>query len=182
MFPVAGHVATAPAPPEASLIARARDGDDGAFGELVQSSMRRAYAVALGLVGSPDDALDLSQEAFARAFRARAKLDPERPFYVWIHVILRRLCFNFNRDRRTRRDRLDSATPWLVDVAEARRVAATPDRELERKELRCRLALKEFEGMRYREIAELMDVPIGTVTSRLWSARRHLANALEDSR
>jgi RNA polymerase sigma-70 factor (ECF subfamily) len=159
--------------------------------------MRRAYAVALGLVGSPEDARDLSQEAFARAFRAREKLDPERPFYVWIHVILRRLCFNFNRDRRTRRDRLDHATPWLVDAAETRRLAATPDHELERKELRRRLAsaleelpererevfvLKEFEGMRYREIAELMDVPIGTVTSRLWSARQRLARALEESR
>ncbi len=57
--------------------------------------MRRAYRVALGLVGSREDALDLSQEAYARAFRARRTLDPEQPFYPWYHQILRRLCFNF---------------------------------------------------------------------------------------
>ena len=60
--------------PDSSLIARARAGDADAFGVLVQRYMRRAYAQALGLVGSREDALDLSQEAFARAFRARCHL------------------------------------------------------------------------------------------------------------
>ncbi len=192
-----GDALVAPPVPEAALIARARDGDDDAFGQLVKNSMRRAYSVALGLVGSPDDARDLSQEAFARAWRSRTKLDPERPFYVWIHVILRRLCFNYNRDRRTRRDRLEAATPWLADDAAARAQAGAPDLGLERRELRRRLAgaieglpaherevfvLKEFEGLRYREIAELVGIPIGTVTSRLYSARHRLAGALEDER
>jgi RNA polymerase sigma-70 factor (ECF subfamily) len=180
---------------ESRLIAHARAGDDAAFGELVRRSMRRAYAVALGLVGSPDDALDLSQEAFVRAYRAREKLDPERPFYAWIHTILRRLCFNFNRDRRTRREKIASAGPWLAEEAAARGRADDPDRVLERKELRRKLTaaiedlpgrerevlvLKEFEGLRYREIAELLDIPIGTVTSRLYSARQRLARALEE--
>ena len=57
--------------PERALVARARAGDAEAFGELVSRYMRRGYYVALGLVGSHDDALDLSQDAFARAFRAR---------------------------------------------------------------------------------------------------------------
>lgn len=180
---------------ESVLVARARDGDRRAFGELVTRYMRRAYYVALGLVGSHDDALDLSQEAFARAYRARASLDPERPFYAWLYQIVRRLCFNFLRDRKARQRRLEAAGPWLADEAAARLAAGDPGREAERSELRRRLEtaidqlvererevliLKEFEGLRYREIAELLGIPIGTVMSRLYSARRNLAEKLED--
>ena len=79
---------------DAVLVRRSQAGDTRAFGELVERYMRRAYYGALGLVGSPDDAMDLSQEAFARAFRFRDKLDPDRPFYAWLYQILRRLCFS----------------------------------------------------------------------------------------
>ena len=90
-------------PSDRDLILRAQAGESAAFGELVQRYMRRAYYAALGLVGSHEDALDLSQDAFARAYRARHRIDPDLPFYAWLYQILRRLCFNFNRDRRTRR-------------------------------------------------------------------------------
>jgi RNA polymerase sigma-70 factor (ECF subfamily) len=175
------------------LVRRIRDGDTPAFGTLVERYMRRAYYAALGLVGSHEDALDLSQEAFVRAFRARHRLDPERPFYAWLYQILRRLCFNYVRDRRTRRRGIEAASPWLVDQATARNLD-NPQKTLEREEARRAvkqaleslpdrdreiLVLKEFEGLRYREIAELIDIPMGTVMSRLYSARRRLAGALE---
>ncbi len=180
---------------EQELVRRTRAGESAAFGELVQRHMRRAYFSALGLVGSPEDAMDLSQEAFVRAYRARQRLDPERPFYGWLYQILRRLCFNFVRDRRSRREKLGSATPWLIAEAgdRARRmgpaesaeraeqvrklhgaIETLPDREREV------LVLKEFEGLRYREIAELIDIPIGTVMSRLYAARQRLAGAFEE--
>ncbi len=179
---------------ERVLVERARAGDRRAFGELVTRYMRRAYYAALGLVGSHEDALDLSQEAFARAFRARASLDPDRPFYAWLYQIVRRLCFNFLRDRKTRLTRLQEATPWLMDQAGTRAAQSDPGRSAERSELaalvedaierlpereREVLVLKEFEGLRYREIAELLGIPIGTVMSRLYSARRNLALELE---
>lgn len=179
---------------ERDLVARARDGDRGAFGALVQRYMQPAYFAALGLVGSHDDALDLSQEAFARAFRARARLDAERPFYPWLYQIVRRLCFNFLRDAKTRRDRLAEASSWLVEET-AGTAPANPARAAERAELRDHLesaidglpahqrevlVLREFEGLRYREIAELLGIPIGTVMSRLYAARQALASALED--
>jgi len=179
---------------DAQLIRRAQSGDTPAFGELVERYMRRAYYAALGLVGSPDDALDLSQEAFTRAFRARERLDPERPFYAWLYQILRRLCFNFVRDRRSRREKLDAAEPWIVEQAAERGAAENPEARAEQAETRRRvvralesmpereremLVLKEFEDLRYREIAELVGVPIGTVMSRLYSARRRLAATLD---
>lgn len=175
------------------LIRRAQAGDAEAFGRLVERYMRRAYYSALSLVGSREDALDISQEAFVRAFRARQTLDPERPFYAWLYQILRRLCFNFLRDRRTRLRHLEAAGSWLEDEA-AGRQAVDPARALEREEERRRvgaaiellparerevLVLKEFEGLTYREIASLVGIPIGTVMSRLYSARQRLADALE---
>lgn len=181
--------------PEAALVARARVGDADAFGELVRRHMRRAYLVSLGLTGSHDDALDLSQEAFARALRSSRTLDPDRPFYPWLYGILRRLCLNHLRDRRARRAKLEQAGVWLVDDARARAAAADPARGAEREELRRRLAaaieelpldqrevlvLREFEGLRYAEIAGLLGIPDGTVMSRLYSARRRLAAALGD--
>jgi RNA polymerase sigma-70 factor (ECF subfamily) len=179
---------------DAVLVQRAKAGDTHAFGVLVERYMRRAYYSALGLVGSSEDAMDLSQEAFVRAFRARHTIDPDRPFFAWLYQIIRRLCFNFVRDRRTRRRGIEAAGDWLTTQAAARFDGMSPDRALEinraRETVRAGLeklserdrevlVLKEFEGLRYREIAELLGVPIGTVMSRLYSARRRLAAALE---
>jgi RNA polymerase sigma-70 factor (ECF subfamily) len=183
-----GHTA------EAILVRRARAGDTAAFGELVAIYMQRCYYAALGMVGSPQDAEDLSQEAFARAFKARGRLDPERPFYPWLYQILRRLCYNFTRDTSSRRRKLERAGGWLVAEASVRAATVDPERVRATEELRGRLetaigelppvqrevlVLKEFEGLKYREIAELLDVPIGTVMSRLYAARQRLAARLE---
>jgi RNA polymerase sigma-70 factor (ECF subfamily) len=181
--------------PESALMAGARNGDGAAFGELVRRHMRRAYFVALGLTGSHEDALDLSQEAFTRALRASRTLDPERPFYPWLYGILRRLCLNHLRDGRSRKKMLNEAGSWLQDAARERAAATDPRRMAERDELRRRveaaieslspmqrevLVLREFEELRYAEIAALLEVPEGTVMSRLYAARKSLAAALGD--
>ncbi len=175
------------------LVLRAQRGERAAFGELVTRYMQRAYYTALGLVGNHDDALDLSQEAFARAFRARARIDPERPFFPWLYQIIRRLCFNHTRDQRSRRLKLEKAGSWLTDTTMGRR-PPSPDQAVMRAELREQvgaaierlpereretLVLREFEELRYREIAELLGIPIGTVMSRLYRARRSLAREIE---
>lgn len=181
---------------DAALARRVRAGDADAFGTLVERYKRQAYAHALGIVGSREDALDLSQEAFVRAFRARHTLDPERPFGAWLYQILRRLCFNFLRDAKTRARRMEAeGNDWLVAIANA--AHSDPLHEAERAEARARVAaaiaglppherevlvLKEFEELKYREIAELVGSPVGTVMSRLFSARKRLADALEAHR
>ncbi len=177
---------------ERALARQARAGDAEAFGLLIERHMRRAYVHALGIVGSREDALDLSQEAFARAYRARHTLDPDRPFYAWLYQILRRLCFNSLRDAKTRARLETEQIDWLVCLSQG--TATDPAQEALREEARRRVAaaierlparerevlvLKEFEEMKYREIADLLDIPLGTVTSRLYSARQRLATALE---
>ncbi|MCG8460730.1 MAG: sigma-70 family RNA polymerase sigma factor [Holophagales bacterium] len=191
------RVGADPETAERDLVERVLRGDTVAFGQLVERHMRRAYRVALGLVGRPEDAMDLSQDAFVRAFRARATLDPERPFYPWYYQILRRLCFNFLRDRKNRGAKLDGMTPWLVADAGHRATREHPHEEARRAELRRRLAaavetlpagerevlvLREYDDLRYREIAALLGIPEGTVMSRLYKARRRLAALLEDER
>lgn len=178
---------------DTALARRVRAGDSEAFGLLVERYKRRAYAQALAIVRSREDALDLSQEAFARAYRARHTLDPDRPFYAWLYQILRRLCFNFLRDAQAQAHLLEAqGNEWLVSLAHA--AHADPLQEAERAEARRRVAaaigdlppherevlvLKEFEELKYREIADLLGIPIGTVMSRLYSARKRLAEALE---
>ena len=127
---------------DGDLVRRAQSGDRKAFGELLERYMRRAYYSALGLVGSAEDARDLSQEAFVRAFRARQTIDPERPFFAWLYQIIRRLCFNHTRDRRTRLRGIDAAQNWLVDQAETRHSGANPDQALETGEARRRVRLR----------------------------------------
>ncbi|MFW6084211.1 MAG: RNA polymerase sigma factor [Gemmatimonadota bacterium] len=180
---------------ETLLMERASRGDSSAFGELVRRNMRRAYRAALGLVGSPDDALDLSQDAFVRALKHAEKLDPKRPFYPWYYAILRRLCFNFLRDRKNRQRLLDERGAWLAEDLTGGGPGESPEGRLRREDARRIVAralaglpetqrevlvLREFEELKYREIAELLEIPEGTVMSRLYTARRALADALEE--
>jgi RNA polymerase sigma-70 factor (ECF subfamily) len=179
---------------ERETVLRVQSGDQQAFGELVRKYMQRAYYGALGLTGSHEDALDLSQEAFARAFRARTSIDPERPFYTWYYQILRRLCFNRGRDESSRRKKLRQQSCWLISEEQDRQTAS-PDAVMLQQQLqeRCGLAietlpdaereiivLRELQDLSYQEIAGLLDIPVGTVMSRLYTARKRLASSLAE--
>lgn len=169
-------------------------GDELAWTTLVRRYQEPAFRLAYLRLQDAADAEDVAQEAFIRAYRARTKIDPDRPFYTWFYQILRRLCFNHVRDRRRRRQKLDQAGGWIGDDAAWRASLDAPEAAVERDQLRHRvqeairrlgdrerevLVLKEFEGLRYREIAELLQIPIGTVMSRLYTARRKLADLME---
>jgi len=173
---------------EAALIVRCQGGDRAAFEPIVTHYMRQAAAFALAWTGNPEDALDLSQEAFARAFRAISRFDPTRPFYPWFYRILRNLCWNhLGRAARLREVPLRDD----FDRADGR---PRPDAQLERQELRARvweglrqckpsdreiLILREFQGLTYAEIAAVLEIPQGTVMSRLHQARRRLRERLQ---
>ncbi|MEZ4655190.1 MAG: sigma-70 family RNA polymerase sigma factor [Candidatus Eisenbacteria bacterium] len=175
---------------ERAWILRCQSGDRAAFEPLVQRYMRRAAAFALGWAGNHEDALDLSQEAFARAFRAIRRFDPDRPFYPWFHRILRNLCINhIGRARHSREVALDDEMPLAgsepspserAERAELRRTVRAAIRRLQPQDREI-LILREFQDQSYAEIADVLQIPKGTVMSRLHNARRRLRLELEAS-
>jgi len=172
---------------DAELASMAKRGNIDAFGELVERYKERAYMIALGFVGNPDDAMDLSQEAFVRAFKAMRTFKDGSDFYPWFYAVLRNTCFNFLRRRKTRRESsLDAAQEFGFDVVDG---SPNPSVALERKEMRELvraeidnlapvhkeiLLLRHFELLSYKEMAGVLGCPIGTVMSRLYAARQAL--------
>lgn len=146
------------------------------FERLVKQNMKRAYFVALGFLGSHDSAMEVSQEALIRAYRHFNKFDKRRNFFTWYYEILKNLCLNFIRDNKKKK-KVD-----FLEIRTSDRSLESPDEILEEKELQQRLqksinllneeerellVLREFEGMSYREISELLSIPEGAVMSRL---------------
>lgn len=177
--------------PEAEWIRLAKAGDKEAFGKLVKAHMHQAYYVALGFLGSHDDALDASQEAFAKAYRALGVFDASRRFFTWYYAILRNHCLNMLR-RRTTQPIPFSALDGAVQNRPS--TEAGPDDALNRSEGhavvwgalwklsaddRQLIVARDILGTPYGQLAELLDVPLGTVMSRLYHARRRLRSAVE---
>jgi RNA polymerase sigma-70 factor (ECF subfamily) len=178
-------------PDQADVISREtllawKKGDKEAFEKIVRATMKRAYSVALGLVGNADDAHDLSQEAFIAAHRARKSFDIDRPFFPWFYRVLRNRCLNYLKKRARRRE-------ISLDVLEERVGRGSADEELLRRERiemvwralltlspehREILVLRNFQELSYSEISGVLGVPEGTVMSRLYYARQALLEAL----
>ena len=169
-----------------------KNGSEKAFEALVRNYMGEAFYVAYGFVGNVEDARDLSQDAFIKAYRARDRFDPARPFFPWLYRILRNHCINFVRrsarkhvplhyDDNPDRERFASAGPTPAEAVEreerARLLrAALGSLSDDHREI---IVLKHFKECSYKEIAETLEIPIGTVMSRLYYARRALKEAIE---
>ena len=181
------------------LMILVKNGDRSAFDQLVESLRSRAFHVAHGLVGSRDDAMELSQEAFLKTYRARATFRDGEPFLPWFHRILRNTCFTYLRKHGKIKQR--SLTPGFNDDSregsgEWELVdddTAAPNERMEAderaqafwrafKKLSPRdreiLSLRHFHDHSYQQIAAGLGIPIGTVMSRLFHARRRLRDEL----
>jgi RNA polymerase sigma-70 factor (ECF subfamily) len=176
------------------LMTLTKHGDDAAFDMLVTQLRGRAFAVARSFVGSHDDALELTQEAFLKTYRARATYRESDPFLPWFHRILRNTCFSFLRKHKKLRKsslssrsdedesdwEIDSAAPPPSAGAEHDEVVELLRRGFERLNARDReiLALRHFQDLSYKDIASALSIPEGTVMSRLFHARRRLRDEL----
>jgi RNA polymerase sigma-70 factor (ECF subfamily) len=175
-------------PLEAELVARAQGGNLFAFEELVRRHQRRVYAVALRIVRRHDLADDVVQEAFVRAHQNLARFDGARPFGPWICRIAANQAVNRLRSPVAREQPLpeghaetpaaspDPLTGVLED--EARRVLDAALGELPA-EQRAVFVLRTVEELSYKEIAETLGIPEGSVMSRLFRARERLRAALQ---
>jgi RNA polymerase sigma-70 factor (ECF subfamily) len=172
---------------ESFLLARARQGDLPAFEEIVRRHQRRVYAVARRIVRSHDLADDVVQEAFLRAWRSLDRFELGRPFAPWVCRIAANLALNHVRSPEAREDPLehdrlqargtsDDPLAALLD-GEAQRVLDDAIARLPA-EQRAVFVLRAVEEMSYREIAEALELSMGTVMSRLFRARERLAATL----
>ena len=158
------------------------------FDVLVKDNMKRAYFSALGFLGSHDAAMDVSQEAFIRAYRNFNKYDTKRNFFTWYYKILRNLCLNFIRDNKSRKEEIflehktyeDSSNNPEQNLEEKEKLemlhVAINQLETEDREI---IILREFEGYSYEQISEMLNLPAGTVMSRLFYARKKLAEKMK---
>ena len=165
---------------ESEIISAVRAGDKQAYREIVEKYMQRAYYIALGFVRDPDTAMDISQMAFIKAYKNLRRFDLVRPFFPWFYRILR----NLSLDHIKHVNRMQEVPLEDVQIIGNER----EDRDLKEAlwkaieqlptEQREVIVLRYFEGLSYKEIAETVGKPIGTVMSSLHYSKRKLKNTL----
>ncbi|HEX5505222.1 MAG TPA: sigma-70 family RNA polymerase sigma factor [Thermomicrobiales bacterium] len=174
---------------EALLIARAGDGDQAAFQELVERYQGAVYNLAYRMLGTPEEAEDAAQEIFVRVYRQLARYDRARKFSTWVLAIATNYCIDQLRRRRLQLVPLENIIPW------ARAREAGPEREaLDREacdelqgllrrlpeKYRAVLILRYWEELSCAEIGEVLRVPEGTVKTQLHRARKALERLMSE--
>jgi len=162
------------------LVGKARRGDVEAYNCLVSRWEKRLYNYLLKLVGDREDALDLTQEVFLKAYQALRKLEDPSRFAPWLYRIAHNEAYSLLRRRRPEEELDEIAPPWaasrLLPAETALAVAAALGRLPE--EQREAVVLKIYEGFKFEEIASILDCPISTVKSRVYTALDRLKEAL----
>jgi RNA polymerase sigma-70 factor, ECF subfamily len=181
------------------LVRAAQRGDMPAFEELVARHRDKVYARAFSMMRNEDEALDISQEAWVKGWQRLKQFQGESSFVTWMTRIVINLCLD--QLRKQKRQRAESIESMEEESGGVERqmpvITANPTEGLERTELRKRidralaqltyehrtvLILHEFEELEYKEIAKRMQCSIGTVMSRLFYARRRMANLMASYR
>jgi RNA polymerase sigma-70 factor (ECF subfamily) len=178
---------------DAQLVERCLKGDDAAWEDLVKTHTRRVYAICYRFTGSDQEAQDLTQEVFLRIFRTLGSFrSGEGSFTVWLTRLTRNLLIDHYRRTRLERnsESLEDQLPVLEEktAMSARTEGLLAGREASEllsgalqklsPELRETVILRDLEELEYREIAKILNVPEGTVKSRLNRGRAELARVL----
>ena len=180
---------------EQNIIALVVGGDSNAFEALVLENQTQVYNLCLKMTGSEEDAFDLSQEAFLKAFNNLDKFRGDSKFSVWLYRLTSNICIDFIRKKRRRQETSLSMEDedGAEDELQLPDERFSPETELERKELRRAvddglrqlpadyrniLVLRELNGLSYDEIAQALEMEVGTVKSRIFRARKKLCAIL----
>lgn len=177
-----------PAPdPDRALVRRFHGGDQQAFVELMRRHERRVYNLAYRMLGRAEDARDATQDAFLSCYRNLARFRGDAAFSTWLHRIAVNACYDLLRKRgptvEVEEDVTEIRAP-APDHADRAAAAADVQRGLLAipPEFRAALVMYELQDMTIEEIAEALEVPSGTVKSRLHRGRIALARALGSGR
>jgi len=185
---------------ESELIRQAQNGDTGAFDELVGRFRNRVFGMIYNMVHNEQDAWDLAQDSFVKAWKSIGRFRGQSSFYTWLYRIVMNVSIDWLRKKQVKGSgaEFDDAIQ-LKEIDPASRTVpkadALPHEKMERQEIRARIEaaiaqlspehravilMKEMEDMQYHEIAESLGCSIGTVMSRLFYARKRLQNMLRD--
>ncbi len=186
-------------PDEHELVERAARDDHRAFQLLVERYQRKAYTVAFGILRNEDAAMDVTQDAFVKVYKALPGFKGQAAFYTWLYRIVVNLCIDRKRkaarraeveyeDTLSHGDDAPQVGPILASTGIESPMAAYARREL-REQMEQAMAsrserhreilvLREVEGLSYEELSEALEVPKGTVMSRLFHARKNFQLAL----
>jgi RNA polymerase sigma-70 factor (ECF subfamily) len=167
------------------LVRRSQAGDTEAFGELVTKYRTKIFTMVYGMVRNEPDAWDLAQEAFVRAWHSIHRFEGRSSFYTWLYSLTMNVTLESLRRKKQHQEvELNDAIPSSLP---------NPRVDCQRREIRKRVnaalanlspehravvVLKELEGVQYHEIAEILNLSMGTVMSRLFYARKHLQSLL----
>lgn len=181
---------------DAELVTRVLGGDKNAYRPLVERYQNRVHAMVYGMIRDPEEARDIVQNAFIKAYQNLATFRIESSFYTWLYRIAMNLAIDHCRmTKRRRTSSFEESIGSRDDDGNLLELhhGDSPQKALQRKETRERIflameelteeqrevvLLREVEGLSYKEIAEAMDIPEGTVMSRLFYARKRLQVAL----
>jgi RNA polymerase sigma-70 factor (ECF subfamily) len=161
---------------ERQIIEEVQRGKKEAYEVIVKRYMQSAYYIALGFVHNQQDALDVSQDAFIKAFRKIKMFDTSKPFFPWFYRLMRNLCIDhLKRKRRLKEIPLDDV-PVLSAEKEDRELKKALWKGIEELPFEQRevVILRYFRQLSYAEIAELIGKPLGTVMSSLFYAKKRL--------
>ena len=176
------------------LVARSRGGDVDSFNELILRWERPIYALAYRVIGREEEARDVCQEAFLRAFRALPGFKGQAKFSSWLYRITLNLCRDWiRRQRRNPTSQMpEDADPGemaadagpvesIEDLVARRELSAVVEEAMTRlpEEQRTAIILKEYHGMTFQEIADMQGVPLSTVKTRLYQGLSVLRRQLQ---
>jgi len=178
-----------------ALVEKVQQGDKHAFDVLVLKYQNKIIQLVYRYVHDPDEAMDVAQEAFIKAYKAIGRFRGDSAFYTWIYRIAINTAKNYlvASGRRPPQGDIDATDAEQYEGGAGLREYATPERLLLKDEieatitsaieelpddLRTAITLRELEGLSYEEIAQTMDCPIGTVRSRIFRAREAIDTKL----
>lgn len=180
--------------PDEIIVQRALTGDAEAFGEIVRRWERRIFALAYGMLGREEDARDATQETFLAAFRNLRGFRGEAKVSSWLHRIAVNQCITRQRKAKVRSEAALEEEEEKQAASFVTAVHDSPSRVVESRqqtvavrrainslpvELRQVVIMKEFEELTFREIADVLDLPLSTVKSRLYTAMKQLQMRLQ---